>query len=331
MRIYIFGVGEGNNIVRNCLKRKAVICGYIDNNQALHGQKMHGKEIVGLHSISKNYDVILISIQKYHAVYSQLLSAGIEKEKILCFYSIYSIFDKRFRSLFNLRDWKKAVYHYNRKRVKQFFSPLDPYIRASNKWINERGDQIYRLNYDLDPESVVYDLGGYHGDFTQAMVDKYHCYVWVFEPVPKFADSIKERFKDDPKVHVFCMGLAEKSSNEILYFDEDGSSVYKKGSHHQMKIKYYAAKKFFREHKVTNIDLMKINIEGGEYALLEHLIQTGDIKKIKNIQVQFHNIPGIHAWYRMIKIWIKLDYTHYVTWKFRPYIWENWRKRVNRQ
>ena len=40
---------------------------------------------------------------------------------------------------------------------------------------------------------------------------------------------------------------------------------------------------------IERIDLIKINIEGGEYDLLPAIIDSGLIKRIKYIQVQFHN------------------------------------------
>ena len=72
---------------------------------------------------------------------------------------------------------------------------------------------------------------------------------------------------------------------------------------------------------------MKINIEGGEYDLLEDFIQSGEIKKIINIQVQFHYfITGAKT--RMRKIQKSLRKTHVLTYQY-PFIWENWRIKQN--
>ena len=195
------------------------------------------------------------------------------------------------------------------------------------RWFKEEGDSTYRLDYDLNEDSCVFDLGGYHGDFTKSIVDKFHCHVWVFEPVPEYADLIQKKFHNNPKVKVFCMGLAEKDSHEVLYLGEDGSSVFRKSRKGRIKIRYCEITKFMKEHNIRNIDLMKINIEGGEYSLIEHLLDTKMISNIVNIQVQFHNLPKIHSSRRMHKIWKRLKKTHRLTWKFRPYVWENWKKR----
>jgi hypothetical protein len=57
--------------------------------------------------------------------------------------------------------------------------------------------------------------------------------------------------------------------------------------------------------------------------LLGHIIGAGLQKRIKNIQVQFHQIAGVPfaAWYN--KIANDLNKTHRLTWHY-PYCWENW-------
>jgi len=67
---------------------------------------------------------------------------------------------------------------------------------------------------------------------------------------------------------------------------------------------------------------MKINIEGAGYDLLDHLIESGFIKNIKNIQVQFHDIVA-EAVKRRASIQEQLKKTHVLTYCY-DFIWENW-------
>jgi len=70
---------------------------------------------------------------------------------------------------------------------------------------------------------------------------------------------------------------------------------------------------------------MKINIEGAEYALLDHLICTSSIFKIKNIQIQFHDfVPSAEK--KMNRIKNSLKDTHYMTYEY-PFVWENWKRK----
>jgi hypothetical protein len=76
---------------------------------------------------------------------------------------------------------------------------------------------------------------------------------------------------------------------------------------------------------VEKIDLIKINIEGGEYELLSRLIETGLIDKINNIQVQFHEVTSTSL-SEMHIIQQSLSKTHKPTYQYE-FVWENWVRR----
>ncbi|MEM7512644.1 MAG: FkbM family methyltransferase, partial [Bacteroidota bacterium] len=74
----------------------------------------------------------------------------------------------------------------------------------------------------------------------------------------------------------------------------------------------------------NHIDLIKINIEGGEFELLEAIIDAGWVDKIDNIQVQFHDfVPNARE--RMMEIQKKLSFTHELTYQY-DFVWENWKR-----
>ena len=73
---------------------------------------------------------------------------------------------------------------------------------------------------------------------------------------------------------------------------------------------------------------MKINIEGGEYDLLEALLSGDAIKLIKNIQVQFHDFLINDAKEKMTKLQEKLALTHDLTYQYE-FVWENWKVKSN--
>jgi hypothetical protein len=73
---------------------------------------------------------------------------------------------------------------------------------------------------------------------------------------------------------------------------------------------------------------MKINIEGGEFELLERLIETGLIATIENLQVQFHNFE-VGAPKRMAELQAALGRTHTPTYQYE-FVWENWARRTDR-
>lgn len=70
---------------------------------------------------------------------------------------------------------------------------------------------------------------------------------------------------------------------------------------------------------------MKVNIEGGEYELLDRLIDTHLVELFSNIQVQFHPIAPTSA-LAVQRLRIELMKTHRPTYQY-DFVWENWTRR----
>ena len=189
------------------------------------------------------------------------------------------------------------------------------------RWTVDGGDEKFRYDYNLNSESLVMDLGGYKGQFASDIFARYNCRVLVFEPVKLFAEKIKDRFKSNGKIEVFCLAVGEKRRTEVINLCGDGSSMYATGSAKET-IQFEDVAEFFAQHHIKSVDLLKVNIEGGEYELLSRLIQLGIISKIKNIQVQFHNI-STDSQVRMEMICNALRKTHCPTYQYK-FVWENW-------
>ena len=72
------------------------------------------------------------------------------------------------------------------------------------------------------------------------------------------------------------------------------------------------------------IDLISINIEGGEYNLLSEMIKSDAIKNCRIVQIQFHNI---HSGCETLRdnIREKLKEAHHEVYNY-PFVWECWSK-----
>lgn len=206
------------------------------------------------------------------------------------------------------------------KISKIIYRPLQE--KRTLKWFQINGDKTLRLDYDLNESSIVFDVGGYEGQWASDIAAKFNCFVWVFEPVKEFANKITKRFQKNSKIKVLGYGLAGKDQEVEISLSSDSSSVYKKGD--KTKIKLFDIVEFMKNNNIDHIDLLKLNIEGGEYEVLERLISSGMIGSVKNIQVQFHDfVPN--AKNRMEKIQNDLGLTHKLTYQFE-FVWENWER-----
>ena len=69
--------------------------------------------------------------------------------------------------------------------------------------------------------------------------------------------------------------------------DEEGSSeVTQNETNIRIKIKDIVS--VMNQLNIEYIDFLKLNIEGSEYELLESLISSNNLDKIKYLQIQFH-------------------------------------------
>ena len=208
-----------------------------------------------------------------------------------------------------------------RLRVSLFPSKHDKEVK---RWFADDGDGKLRYEYDLDSDSLVIDLGGYAGQWASDIYARYNCRVLVFEPVKSFAEKIDERFRKNPKVEVFCQALGSNRRQELIALSADGSSVYRNSCKNE-SIQFEDVVTFFTDHNIEEVDLMKINVEGGEYELLPRLFEVGLIHKIKRIQVQFHDVAR-DSEKHMNEICNELNKTHRPTFQYK-FVWENWVRR----
>ena len=194
-------------------------------------------------------------------------------------------------------------------------------------WFKDNGDETHRLNYNLTENSIVFDLGGYKGEFASAIMNKYNCTVFIFEPISFLYDIIVNKFSDNRKLHPYCFGLYNKTTRRQISLSDNASSIFiTKTNTVEIQLKDIA--EFLNENSVGIIDLIKINIEGAEYDLLESLINYGLISRFKNIQVQFHDFIIPNAELRMRNIQQQLSKTHQLTYQYE-FVWENWKIKEN--
>lgn len=189
-------------------------------------------------------------------------------------------------------------------------------------WFAVKGDQTLRLNYPLNKDSVVFDLGGYKGEFAADIYNKYQSTIYVFEPIQSFYNIIKQQFADNPKIKAFQYGLAGQDQTMQISLTDNSSSVYIKSKLTET-IQLKSIADFIKTNNIDHIDLIKINIEGGEYDVLEALIEHNMLPLFTDLQIQFHDFIIPNATERMKKIQAELSKTHQLTYQYE-FVWENW-------
>lgn len=195
---------------------------------------------------------------------------------------------------------------------------------VAKAWFRDKGDETHRLNYDLNERSIVVDVGGYKGQWSSDIYSMYKPQkIIIYEAISTYAQHIQDRFSKNSNIIVRAYGLGGENRRETIYLSDDASTVYNRGSSElELEINVVDGTEAFTNEGIEKIDLLKINIEGCEYELLENLIASSWIKKVVNLQVQFHdNVFGYEE--KIVKITGMLSRTHKRTYCY-PMVWENW-------
>lgn len=202
----------------------------------------------------------------------------------------------------------------------------DRFLLEVSRWFKDKGDQTLRLDYPLNRNSIVFDVGGYHGDFAAAIDKKYGCKIYIFEPVPEFYQGCVARFRGNENIICLNYGLSNADGYLDIHLAENASSFsspHAKGELQRVEIR--SVVECIRQLGINRIDLMKINTEGGEFEVIPAMLDSGDVEKIQYLQVQFHNFVKDAA-SRRNAIRTQLAQTHTEMWNYE-FVWESWKRK----
>ena len=204
-------------------------------------------------------------------------------------------------------------------------------ITSLNRWFADNGDYTHNINYELNDNSVIIDLGGYLGLWVDEILKKNNPHIpniILVEPVPEFYNHLVTKYKNYEKIKVMNVGVStdKNETTKSLYVSNDGSSTnFNTNVNSVIQIKTLPIDKILSDNNINQVDLLQINIEGDEYELMEYMIESKIINIFKNIQIQFH--LGIkNDIERRDNIQKNLISNGFKNKFDYPFVWESWKK-----
>ena len=193
-----------------------------------------------------------------------------------------------------------------------------------NHWLNlfsqKGGDNTHLYSFNLNHDSLVFDVGSYDGEYYKKLHQKYNCNIHAFEPVPQFYKKCLQNKPDKITLNNLALGNKDCTFN-ISSQDNSSSEFLISGD--KIECQKIDFNSYLKKHNINKIDLLKLNIEGGEYELLSHIIYHNHLNKIDNILIQFHYLEGDAPAERQ-KIINRLKTTHEPIFNY-PFVWEHWK------
>ena len=172
-------------------------------------------------------------------------------------------------------------------------SHLTKGVICKHEWYGNQYGGFYVYPALLNSDSVVYSFGiGEDISFDQAIIERHECKVYGFDPTPKSINWVEgQKLPDNFSFHKY--GIA-KESGEVSFFlpknpeHVSGSAVHQTNVEHNDNIivdmKSFAD--IIAELKHERIDVLKMDIEGSEYDVLENILNSNI--QIDQILVEFH-------------------------------------------
>lgn len=206
---------------------------------------------------------------------------------------------------------------YRAARMQRLSGPFGDFQRAG-------GNPRLLEGLDLPAESVVLDVGGFKGDWTADVLCAFGCRSVIFEPIPEFQDALRQRFGKNTRVTLVDAGLAATSRAEIMGVSGSGSGLFAPRTPAMSRtVSLKGVETAWRDLKLERVSCMKINIEGGEYELLDAMAEQGLLDAVDCFLIQFHDVEESSAERRRLTQ-VALAQTHRKDLDF-PFVWERWR------
>ncbi|KAK3800454.1 hypothetical protein RRG08_004866 [Elysia crispata] len=158
--------------------------------------------------------------------------------------------------------------------------------------------------FTVTPPCIVYSFGiAFDFSFDDAMA-KHGCQVYSFDP-----SMGKPDYQRSKNSWFYNLGLSSYNTDKHRA-PVDGRYVKKPQI---WKLRTLTSIKKMLGHTGKAIDVLKIDIEGFEWKVLDNLMETGELKLLRQFLLEFHlfpRFPPMHDYVKLYKSYTKLRKEH---------------------
>lgn len=160
-----------------------------------------------------------------------------------------------------MKKIKKLLEKYKKIEGERFFEEL---------FTNREYKLVRKVKSD-----IVVDVGACAGEFSAYIYDKAKV-IYAIEPYSQHFEELTGNIKEFnlTKIKPFNLALSNENGEGNLILKDRGGHMLSKGNGERVKTKTLAT--FMKENKIKRIDILKIDIEGGE----NEVFNSDDFKEI---------------------------------------------------
>ena len=167
-------------------------------------------------------------------------------------------------------------------------------VKCKHVWYGSKYGGFYIYPEILNENSIIYSFGiGKDISFDKTIIENHDCHVFGFDPTPKSINWTKKQNLPE-KFKFFEFGVSDKSEFVDFYLpknskDVSGSIIFKNNFtvKEKISVKMKSIKDIMKELGHTYIDVLKMDIEGAEYDVIENILNNKI--PITQILIEFHD------------------------------------------
>lgn len=172
---------------------------------------------------------------------------------------------------------------------------------------------VASVTWELQPSSIVIEVGAYKGRWASIMNDLYGCKIFAFEPQPWAYELTRQKLDPFDNARVFNHALGDRCGKfEMGEYETDGCSFLKVGQRGTGMGEMKEIAREFTMLGIERIDVMLINIEGYEYTLIPYMARIGLLEIVDALMVQWHKFAVSEAQHE--EVLNAIAQTHNILW-----------------
>lgn len=147
----------------------------------------------------------------------------------------------------------------------------------------------------VGPDSIVYSFGiGEDASFDLELIRSTACVVHGFDPTPKSLEWVGNNI-EEPRFQMHPWALGTEDGTLTLWLPDNPEHVSAslvsaaKRSQHSFDAECRNLESVMRELGHKHIDVLKMDIEGAEYGVLESLAKSKGLDHVGQLLVEFHH------------------------------------------
>lgn len=156
-------------------------------------------------------------------------------------------------------------------------------------------DNVYNNEFvSVEEGDVVFDIGFNYGFFSLNSLQYNPKKIIGFEPNPKLCRKYNF-YLDLPEIELHQIGLSDKTEIVTFYENEYSgrgttlSDINQTDVASSFDVQMVSINEFIETYSIDRIDYLKVDCEGGEYAIFNSIDKKFLKEKVKKIALEFHH------------------------------------------